>query len=740
MSKRLSVLRLLGNWLLLFCGTLGAPMCLVTAYHLPYHLRAVIICALIISGFMTLLFALPELGVYMLLPFGVTVILISIFRWRMLYSGALLALSTVQGALSQTVSFIPAPADVVSDAASYASFIGFFLGALMVALSLLMAWGLISGESLFLPLLVPMPLVALSLLYVDMQPAPWTGVLLCLYYGAVLITGGLRLHQGEGVGSISLLALGVLLLGLLALMRIFPQENYTPQDTQKRIEQLQTQAATWWERASRTFTRDISQREDLSREGERKSTGEQVFEVRADVTGRLYLRGISYGGYDGRYWSITGEYPQGESLYTLGGNLPPQESGVAIRNADSVLLYSPYALVKTDSTGEVRENYIQRRDAPSNYGWIRRELPGYLSPRQEGAAAAAYSEWAQQTYTSLPAKTRLALLSFLQGYDLPDPSDPLSLAQALTAIIQSQATYDLEPGAFPANEDFVLYFLTKSHRGYCVHYASALCALLQAMEVPARFVTGYALTVPEARTWTKVTDKNAHAWVEVYVNGWGWVPVEATGGNDAGLDDPAPAADSQGDQPNTPEPTQTPTPAPDAPLTEAPTESPTEEPTAEPTPEPSPEPTPEHREGEGAVTPSPEPEPSKEPPPLEEPEEQNKQRRLSWLWLLLLPLLAAGGWYLRRLICRRREQRMKETPARSALLYAYGELLQLVQHGATLPPEATALAQEAAFSRHAMGPKQAGDMAAFVFGARRELTKNLPWYRLWFLRYILWLW
>ena len=67
---------------------------------------------------------------------------------------------------------------------------------------------------------------------------------------------------------------------------------------------------------------------------------------------------------------------------------------------------------------------------------------------------------------------------------------------------------------------FALYFLTVSQRGYCVHYASALTALLQARGIPARFVIGYAFTVASADTWVEVTDRNAHAWTEVYVDGW----------------------------------------------------------------------------------------------------------------------------------------------------------------------------------------------------------------------------
>ena len=105
--KKFPILTFFSTWLLVFCGTLGAPLCVVTAYELPYHLSAMVAAALIISGFMTLLFTMPELGAYLLIPFGVTVLLISVFRWNKLYSGAAVAIRTIQSVLSHTISFIP---------------------------------------------------------------------------------------------------------------------------------------------------------------------------------------------------------------------------------------------------------------------------------------------------------------------------------------------------------------------------------------------------------------------------------------------------------------------------------------------------------------------------------------------------------------------------------------------------------------------------------------------------------
>ena len=83
---------------------------------------------------------------------------------------------------------------------------------------------------------------------------------------------------------------------------------------------------------------------------------------------------------------------------------------------------------------------------------------------------------------------------------------------------------------------------------------------------------------------------------------------------------------------------------------------------------------------------------------------------------------------------------MLQGDGRPAVLYGYGELQRLARHGAALGEEARVLADEAAFSDHVMGEEQKRNMAGFVRTARKELEQKLPWYKVWYLRYLLWLW
>jgi hypothetical protein len=104
----------------------------------------------------------------------------------------------------------------------------------------------------------------------------------------------------------------------------------------------------------------------------------------------------------------------------------------------------------------------------------------------------------------------------------------------------------------PVAEAFPLVdFLLRDHAGYCQHFAGAAALLLRLAGVPARVVVGFATGVPEPGGRFNVRDVDAHAWVEAYFQGYGWVafnptPAAAQANVPRQLDPLAPAATSGG--------------------------------------------------------------------------------------------------------------------------------------------------------------------------------------------------
>ncbi len=92
-------------------------------------------------------------------------------------------------------------------------------------------------------------------------------------------------------------------------------------------------------------------------------------------------------------------------------------------------------------------------------------------------------------------------------------------------------TYNLRAPLLPRGADAVDYFLFASLQGSCEAFASAMVVLLRAAGVPARLVTGYTPGTYNVFTgYHDVRNSDAHAWVEVYLPGAGWIEFEPTPG------------------------------------------------------------------------------------------------------------------------------------------------------------------------------------------------------------------
>ena len=103
-----------------------------------------------------------------------------------------------------------------------------------------------------------------------------------------------------------------------------------------------------------------------------------------------------------------------------------------------------------------------------------------------------------------------------------------TVIEDVQTYLASRCTYNMKFPAIPSDADPVIYFLTESRQGICNHFASAAVVLYRALGIPARFTTGFLATVAEAEKTSEYTFRQAHAWVEVLIDGVGWIPVEVT--------------------------------------------------------------------------------------------------------------------------------------------------------------------------------------------------------------------
>ena len=106
---------------------------------------------------------------------------------------------------------------------------------------------------------------------------------------------------------------------------------------------------------------------------------------------------------------------------------------------------------------------------------------------------------------------------------------PYQRAEAIRRYLQHGFTYTLQAPLLPDHADAVDEFLFVTRQGSCETFASALAVLLRAAGVPARLVTGYTTGSYNVFTgYYEVRNSDAHAWVEMFQPGAGWIEFEAT--------------------------------------------------------------------------------------------------------------------------------------------------------------------------------------------------------------------
>lgn len=150
------------------------------------------------------------------------------------------------------------------------------------------------------------------------------------------------------------------------------------------------------------------------------------------------------------------------------------------------------------------------------------------------AAGTTYPRAVSDLYTDVPdgaiGPNAEALLEDLKSRS---PSqNPFDLAKTMQTILHSNAfKYDTNLTNVSCEPSAVECF-ARIKRGYCLHYASTMAILLRAANpdnpIPTRLVQGFLPGEANGNT-TTVRIRDAHAWVEVYFPGYGWIPFDPTG-------------------------------------------------------------------------------------------------------------------------------------------------------------------------------------------------------------------
>ncbi len=101
----------------------------------------------------------------------------------------------------------------------------------------------------------------------------------------------------------------------------------------------------------------------------------------------------------------------------------------------------------------------------------------------------------------------------------------------IVTYLADNAEYTLAPHGYNDRASYIYQFLRTAKNGYCTQYASAAVLMLRYLGIPARYVEGFKTAEMNrfaGAYQSVIRDNHAHAWVEVYVPGPGWMTFEAT--------------------------------------------------------------------------------------------------------------------------------------------------------------------------------------------------------------------
>ena len=300
-------------------------------------------------------------------------------------------------------------------------------------------------------------------------------------------------------------------------------------------------------------------------------SGETIsFHMEVDKEGLIYLRDRSYGDYNGVGWNYIpdyyGDYNANNILAKLlDDNSHANTSTVTISISSDMPYLVPYFATDSDLFDNPNggDTHIQKAHStlyPYTYTYYNYEFyltdDRVLSDVNYIDFESDYREYVYSKYLTIDNSLKQDILDMIKEYE--DPEDPLKVKNITGAeedLIVRIAEF-IRSYTYGSNEyrngqkDIVRFFLNIGGEyehggvGICQDFASAATLMYRAYNIPARYVTGFVCYIDDEGTFKpnteiEVNQTLAHSWVEIYIDGMGWVPVEVTpltvGGEDVPL-------------------------------------------------------------------------------------------------------------------------------------------------------------------------------------------------------------
>ena len=398
----------------------------------------------------------------------------------------------------------------------------------------------------YVPTLAAAALAALCVAAAFVQP----GVMLLFAAGISILLLSWQKHK-NAVSAVSFLLVGVIVAGIATISQ--------QTGTMQTLSQNAKDSLHHWRYEK---TEEVLPEGNLSEPVTKTESTDTILSVTADTVQTLYLRGFVGDTYENGEWSTLGAeaaaeekdlfywlhqsgfYPQSQlaTAARLMGNY--QSGSVSVQNLAGCSLYRYEPCTVLPERAGLTKNRIQPSTVETNglrgargYSYetvsdVQALLPELLDFLQNDTSdgvksylqmESAYREFVYSYALDVPAEFRAQL-----GAVLDSCCESYGAAGSLTKEQAQTAALAFLELCFDGSGDIALP-LTDTADGTTYQYATVAALALRYYGIPARYVEGYTVKTAEGEP-ENVDASAAGAWVEVYQDGVGWLPLALTPG------------------------------------------------------------------------------------------------------------------------------------------------------------------------------------------------------------------
>lgn len=254
----------------------------------------------------------------------------------------------------------------------------------------------------------------------------------------------------------------------------------------------------------------------------------------------IYARAKVFDTFDGRFWQAhttgdakifaeTGKFIFDENyesrgtvqVYSLQRDLPFQHVMAAYR---PVLLQFPGNVLDLGHSESIRAPDTLEKGTVysvlSDIQEVEERLYGRSGHVLDNELTAGYIQLPESLSEKVPALA----LKITEGIQ-----DNFRRAAAIESYLKTNYRYTFDTIFMEHENNPVETFLFSLGKGHCELFASSMVVMLRSLDIPSRLVTGYFASQYNPVTgYYEVRELDAHAWVEAYMDGYGWVTFEPT--------------------------------------------------------------------------------------------------------------------------------------------------------------------------------------------------------------------